>query len=64
MITSELIQPHHLQRQSIVYIRQSSPQQVFNHQESLRLQMRAGRARLCIRLGCFPTSRSTIPTWE
>src|SRR5437899_1664276 len=38
MTTSELIQPHHLQRQAAVYIRQSSSQQVFNHQESLRLQ--------------------------
>lgn len=38
MSTSELIQPHHLQRQAIVYLRQSSPQQVLNHQESLRLQ--------------------------
>jgi DNA invertase Pin-like site-specific DNA recombinase len=36
--TSELIQPHHLQRQAIVYLRQSSPQQVLNHQESVRLQ--------------------------
>ena len=38
MTTSEHIQPHHLQRQAVVYPRQSSPQQVLNHQESLRLQ--------------------------
>src|SRR5438045_2146641 len=38
MITSELIQPSHLRRQAIVYPRQSSPQQVLNHQESRRLQ--------------------------
>ena len=38
MITSELIQPDHLRRQAVVYPRQSSPQQVLNHQESLRLQ--------------------------
>src|SRR5579863_1963142 len=38
MTTSELIRPFHLQRQAIVYPRQSSPQQVLNHQESLRLQ--------------------------
>jgi DNA invertase Pin-like site-specific DNA recombinase len=38
MTTSEHIQSHHLQRQAIVYPRQSSPQQVLNHQESLRLQ--------------------------
>ncbi len=38
MTTSEHIQPHHLERQAVVYPRQSSPQQVLNHQESLRLQ--------------------------
>ncbi len=38
MTTSELIQPDHLRRQAVVYPRQSSPQQVLNHQESLRLQ--------------------------
>jgi DNA invertase Pin-like site-specific DNA recombinase len=38
MTTSELIQPHHLQRHAVVYPRQSTPQQVRNHQESLRLQ--------------------------
>jgi DNA invertase Pin-like site-specific DNA recombinase len=38
MTTSEHIQPDHLRRQAVVYPRQSSPQQVLNHQESLRLQ--------------------------
>src|SRR5438128_10299394 len=38
MTTSELIQPAHRNRQAVVYIRQSSPQQVINHQESLKLQ--------------------------
>jgi DNA invertase Pin-like site-specific DNA recombinase len=38
MTTSEHIQQHHLQRHAVVYPRQSSPQQVLNHQESLRLQ--------------------------
>src|SRR4051794_16090463 len=38
MLTSELVQPHHLSRQAIVYVRQSSPNQVLTHQESLRLQ--------------------------
>jgi DNA invertase Pin-like site-specific DNA recombinase len=38
MTMSEHIQPDHLRRQAIVYPRQSSPQQVLNHQESLRLQ--------------------------
>jgi DNA invertase Pin-like site-specific DNA recombinase len=38
VISSELITPAHLGRRAVVYIRQSSPQQVINHQESLRLQ--------------------------
>ena len=38
MNTSDLIQPTHLQRHAIIYIRQSSPGQVINHQESTRLQ--------------------------
>jgi DNA invertase Pin-like site-specific DNA recombinase len=38
MLTSELVQPHHLCRQAVIYIRQSSPHQVLTHQESLRLQ--------------------------
>ena len=36
--TSEKIQPHHRDRLAVVYIRQSSPQQVERHQESARLQ--------------------------
>jgi DNA invertase Pin-like site-specific DNA recombinase len=35
---SELIQPTHLARKAIIYIRQSSPHQVLTNQESLRLQ--------------------------
>tara|TARA_R110000751_G_scaffold138868_4_gene242641 strand:- start:253 stop:2328 length:2076 start_codon:yes stop_codon:yes gene_type:complete len=35
---SELIQPTHLKRKAIVYIRQSTPHQVVSNQESLRLQ--------------------------
>ena len=38
MLTSELVQTHHLARQAVIYIRQSSPNQVLTHQESLRLQ--------------------------
>jgi DNA invertase Pin-like site-specific DNA recombinase len=38
MTTSELVQAHHLCRQAVIYIRQSSPNQVLTHQESLRLQ--------------------------
>lgn len=38
MITCEIIQPQHLQRRAAVYLRQSSPQQVLHHTESLKLQ--------------------------
>jgi DNA invertase Pin-like site-specific DNA recombinase len=38
MITSELITPIHLARKALIYIRQSTPQQVLTNQESLRLQ--------------------------
>ena len=38
MPVSELITPFHLSRQAIIYIRQSSPNQVLTHQESTRLQ--------------------------
>jgi DNA invertase Pin-like site-specific DNA recombinase len=38
MPTSELITPQHLRRKALIYIRQSSPQQVLSNQESLRMQ--------------------------
>ena len=38
MTSSEIIQPHHRTRQAIIYVRQSSPGQMVNHQESLKLQ--------------------------
>lgn len=38
MSASELITPQHLARLAMIYIRQSSPQQVLSNQESLRLQ--------------------------
>ena len=38
MIACEAIQPHHLQRRAAIYLRQSSPQQVLHHKESLKLQ--------------------------
>src|SRR6516225_1053605 len=38
MSISELITPFHLERQALVYIRQSSPHQVLTNQESRRLQ--------------------------
>lgn len=38
MNTSDLIQPRHLERRAVIYVRQSSPNQVLNNQESRRLQ--------------------------
>lgn len=38
MNTSELVTIAHLERKAIIYIRQSTPQQVLSNQESLRLQ--------------------------
>ena len=38
MTTSDVITAAHLARRAVVYVRQSSPQQAINHQESLRLQ--------------------------
>lgn len=38
MNTSDSIHPHHLSRRAMIYVRQSTPQQVMSHQESQRLQ--------------------------
>jgi DNA invertase Pin-like site-specific DNA recombinase len=38
MTNSELITTSHLNRRAVIYVRQSSPQQVISHRESLRLQ--------------------------
>jgi DNA invertase Pin-like site-specific DNA recombinase len=38
MPVSELITPDHLDRQALIYVRQSSPHQTLTNQESLRLQ--------------------------
>jgi hypothetical protein len=35
---SELVTATHQARKAVIYIRQSTPQQVVSHQESLRLQ--------------------------
>ena len=35
---SELVTPGHLSRRAVIYIRQSTPNQVLTNQESLRLQ--------------------------
>jgi DNA invertase Pin-like site-specific DNA recombinase len=46
MHNSDLITPQHLTRKAVIYIRQSTPQQVVSHQDSLRLQYALGaRAR-------------------
>jgi len=45
-MASELVKPHHLRRRAVIYVRQSTPHQVLNNQESLRLQYALhGRAR-------------------
>ncbi len=38
MTTAELVTPRHLRGKALIYIRQSTPQQVLSNQESLRLQ--------------------------
>ena len=38
LVKSELVKPTHLARKAVVYVRQSSPHQMVNNQESLRLQ--------------------------
>ena len=38
MNTSEVVQPNHVQRQAVVYVRQSTPHQALNNQESLQMQ--------------------------
>ncbi len=60
MTASELIQPHHLSRQALIYVRQSSPGQVLNHRESLDLQY-ALRERPCLS-GWDPGSIAVIDT--
>ena len=38
MNTSELVQPRHVNRRSVIYVRQSSPNQVITNKESQRMQ--------------------------
>ena len=38
MNTSELVQPRHLDRKAMIYVRQSSPNQVITNKESQRMQ--------------------------
>lgn len=37
-MSSELVRPHHLERRTVIYVRQSTQHQVLSNQESLRLQ--------------------------
>ena len=60
MPTSELITPRHLARTAIIYIRQSSPQQVLSNQESLRLQY--ALAQRAVDLGWRPEDVQVIDT--
>lgn len=43
MNTSELVHPNHVQRQAVVYVRQSSPHQALANQESLQMQYGLGQ---------------------
>jgi DNA invertase Pin-like site-specific DNA recombinase len=43
MSTSELVQPNHVQRQAVIYVRQSTPHQALNNQESLQMQYGLGQ---------------------
>jgi hypothetical protein len=38
MNTTEVVQPRHVERQAVVYVRQSTPHQALAHQESLQMQ--------------------------
>lgn len=43
MNKSEVVQPSHVQRQAVVYVRQSTPHQALAHQESLQMQYGLGQ---------------------
>ena len=60
MTISELITPTHLARKALIYVRQSTPQQVLTNQESLRLQY-ALRVR-ALELGWRPEDIEVIDT--
>lgn len=46
MNTSELVHPSHVQRQAVVYVRQSTPHQALTNQESLQMQYGLGQRAL------------------
>ena len=58
MNISDLIQSHHLTRRAVIYVRQSSPHQVLNNQESQR-QITVGIERADFRIGVAHTARPT-----
>jgi DNA invertase Pin-like site-specific DNA recombinase len=62
MFKSELITPFHLERQALIYIRQSSPHQVLTNQESRHLQY-ALRQR-AVELGWLPDAIEIIDADE
>jgi DNA invertase Pin-like site-specific DNA recombinase len=43
MNTTEVVQPNHIERQAVVYVRQSTPHQALAHQESLQMQYGLGQ---------------------
>src|SRR6516162_2392039 len=60
MSTSELIQPTHRRRRAVIYVRQSSPGQVINNQESTRLQYALKQR--AIERGCHERDTVVIDT--
>src|SRR5215212_6136038 len=60
MTTSELVTPLHLARKALIYIRQSTPQQVLTNRESLELQYALGQRAL--ELGWPPAAIEVIDT--
>jgi len=52
MNTSELVHPSHVERQAVVYVRQSTPHQALTNQESL--QMQYGLGQRAVELGWIP----------
>ncbi len=61
-LPAEKIQAWHRDRLAVVYVRQSTPQQVLDHQESTRLQY--GLAQQAQTLGWPPpASWSSMTTW-
>jgi len=58
MNTSELVHPSHVQRQAVVYVRQSTPHQTLANQESL--QMQYGLRQRAVELGWGPSDVQVV----